>query len=144
MAVTRGNLTFGAETRIVAAVHFAAAGVLLGAGSVWLLTRYRPDAAMDALTAYWIERSGSLAALNGGAALGLLAPETVTVVAIVFAVLAVFQLRVAVSVARARRFQWCLTGGALGLVSVLALPLAFVGLVLTYLSRPAFDSRSPE
>jgi len=143
MAVTGDDLIFGAETRMVAAVHFAAAGILLGAGSIWLLTQYRSDAAMDAVTEYWIDRSGSLAVLNSGDALRLLAPETATALAVAFAVLAIVQLGVAVSVARARRLRWCFMGGALGLVSVLALPLAFVGVVLMYLSRPTFGSHSP-
>lgn len=129
---------FGALARPVAALHFAVAGAALAGLAVWIAVAYDPAAAMDWVMALSIERTSSLATLRHGDLLWVLGPTATRVAAIGALVLAAVQFAAAVTVYRGRRWQGALLAGSLGVLGIVVFPLAFVGVTLTYLSRPTF------
>lgn len=132
------RLHFGSRTRAVAAAHFLVAGIVLTAVAAWIAVGYRSGAVMDAVVHVWTARESAATVLDHGDALGALGPMGAGAAAVVLGGAAAAQFVAADYARRGRGWLICLGAGLAGVVTVVALPLAFVGAVLAYLSRARF------
>lgn len=129
----------GSGARVLAAVHFAAAGLLLATLAAWIAIGYQPAAVMDAVTTFLVDRFGKAETLRAGSTLAYLGPTAATVIGLVAAIAAPLQFVAAASTLRNRHWKRCVGCGAVGAATLVAFPLAFVAVTLVILSRSEFE-----